>query len=162
MKILREASAAKREDTSLQGIAKRFMGKLIFPFLLLFYRRIIMPKKPLKPCSYPGCPNLTEGRYCEEHKKLREKQYNKYHRDKVVQSIYNSKEWKMLRRKKLELNPECEQCLREDRITRATMVDHIVPIKKGGGVFSMSNLQSLCWNCHSRKSAKEGSRWKNI
>jgi 5-methylcytosine-specific restriction protein A len=121
-----------------------------------------MPKKPLKPCSYPGCPNLTEGRYCEEHKKLREKQYNKYHRDKVVQSIYNSKEWKMLRRKKLELNPECEQCLREDRITRATMVDHIVPIKKGGGVFSMSNLQSLCWNCHSRKSAKEGSRWKNI
>ena len=27
-----------------------------------------MPRKPLKPCSYPGCPNLTAGQYCEKHR----------------------------------------------------------------------------------------------
>lgn len=26
-----------------------------------------MPYKPKRPCSWPGCPNLTHGRYCEEH-----------------------------------------------------------------------------------------------
>ena len=28
---------------------------------------ISMPKKPKRPCSYPGRPNLTDGRYCPEH-----------------------------------------------------------------------------------------------
>ena len=26
-----------------------------------------MPGKPKKPCAYPGCPNLTDGRYCSKH-----------------------------------------------------------------------------------------------
>ena len=26
-----------------------------------------MPRKPKRPCSYPGCPNLTDGQYCKEH-----------------------------------------------------------------------------------------------
>ncbi len=25
-----------------------------------------MPSKPKKPCAYPDCPNLTDGRYCPE------------------------------------------------------------------------------------------------
>ena len=29
-----------------------------------------MPKKALKPCKHPGCPRLTEGVYCDEHKPL--------------------------------------------------------------------------------------------
>ena len=29
-----------------------------------------MPRKPKRPCSYPGCPKLTDGRFCEEHQKL--------------------------------------------------------------------------------------------
>ena len=118
-----------------------------------------MPYKPLKPCSYPGCPNLTDKRYCHKHKKLTDKQYNKYHRNREAEKIYNSKDWRVLRRKKLELNAECENCLQNGRIIRAAIVDHITPIKKGGAMFDMRNLQSLCWSCHSRKSAKEGSRW---
>jgi len=39
VKILREASAAKREDTSLQGIVKRFMGKFNLPFFAALNRR---------------------------------------------------------------------------------------------------------------------------
>ena len=26
-----------------------------------------MPRKPKRPCKHPGCPNLTEGDYCEVH-----------------------------------------------------------------------------------------------
>ena len=28
-----------------------------------------MPRKPKRPCSYPGCPKLTDGRFCEEHQR---------------------------------------------------------------------------------------------
>jgi 5-methylcytosine-specific restriction protein A len=40
-----------------------------------------MPRKPKSPCSYPGCPKLTDYRYCEKHKRLTNKNYNKYQRD---------------------------------------------------------------------------------
>jgi len=53
----------------------------------------------------------------------------------------------------------CVECLKIGKRTRATIVDHIVPIKKGGDKFSEGNLQALCWSCHSRKSVEEGSRF---
>ena len=40
-----------------------------------------MPRKPKRPCSYPGCPNLTDGRFCPEHEKNEAKRYEKYDRD---------------------------------------------------------------------------------
>ena len=36
-----------------------------------------MPRKPKRPCSSPGCPRLTDGRYCEEHAKAEAKRYEK-------------------------------------------------------------------------------------
>ena len=39
-----------------------------------------MPYKNLKPCKYPGCPNLTNGTYCEKHKAQAAKEYNAYER----------------------------------------------------------------------------------
>lgn len=33
-----------------------------------------MPKKQKRPCSYPGCPELTDGRYCEKHASIMNKQ----------------------------------------------------------------------------------------
>jgi len=48
VKILREASAAKREDTSLQGIAKRFMGKFNLPFFAAFLQEDNHAKKATK------------------------------------------------------------------------------------------------------------------
>lgn len=69
-------------------------------------------------------------------------------------------EWLHARKQHLNQHPFCAECLKAGKRTRATMVDHIVPIKQGGERFAPSNLQSLCWSCHSRKSAQEGSRWK--
>ena len=28
-----------------------------------------MPRKAKHPCHHPGCPNLTEGRFCEHYQK---------------------------------------------------------------------------------------------
>ena len=118
-----------------------------------------MPRKPKRPCSYPGCPKLTDGQYCEEHQKLVTAQYNKYGRDNFTKSFYKNPAWLMTKKKQLERQPFCEECLKKGERVKATMVDHIIPIKKGGDKYNFSNLQSLCWACHSRKSAEEGSRW---
>lgn len=69
--------------------------------------------------------------------------------------FYQSTAWRKLRAVKLEQEAMCEECLKVGRLTPAQMVDHIVPINKGGAGLDMDNLQSLCNTCHARKSAKD-------
>ena len=69
--------------------------------------------------------------------------------------FYQSTAWRKLRAIKLNEEPMCEKCARLGRLIPAQMVDHIVPINKGGGDLDKSNLQSLCNACHARKSAKD-------
>ncbi|GHV15540.1 hypothetical protein FACS1894219_12460 [Clostridia bacterium] len=40
-----------------------------------------MPYKAKKPCTFPGCPSLTPGTYCDAHSKAEAKRYNRYERD---------------------------------------------------------------------------------
>ena len=35
-----------------------------------------MPRRPQRPCSFPGCPNRCDGQYCEEHAKQMNHRYN--------------------------------------------------------------------------------------
>ena len=44
----------------------------------------------------------------------------------------------------------CQPCKREDRLTLAQQVDHIVPVSKGGGNEDV-NLESTCLACHQEK-----------
>ena len=118
-----------------------------------------MPYKPQKPCAYPGCPNLTNERYCPQHKKLTDAQYDARLRDREARAFYTSKEWKHLRQNFLIENPFCEECRKNGRLTKATVVDHIIPIKQGGPALDENNLQALCASCHGSKSIKEGSRF---
>ena len=118
-----------------------------------------MPHKPLKPCRYAGCPNLTEGTYCPIHKKLVDQKYNRYQRDQEAQSFYNSNAWRKLRARFLIEHPFCVECRKQGKLTKATVVDHIIPIRKGGPTLDEDNLQPLCSSCHSVKSISEGSRY---
>lgn len=111
---------------------------------VLFVWGGVMPYKPKRACSYPGCPRLTAGQYCDEHKKKADREYNLYKRDDFSRKFYNTHEWRKLRKLKLAMNPLCEHCQHEGKLVAAVVVDHIVPIKEGGAMLDIENLQSLC------------------
>ena len=70
----------------------------------------------------------------------------------MAQWPYNTANWQRLRRAKLQDNPLCELCLRQNRIVPAVAIDHIVSIKAGGDPFpGLDRLMSLCTSCHNRK-----------
>ena len=69
--------------------------------------------------------------------------------------FYQSSPWRKLRKMKLDQDPMCEICQQQGKLTPAQMVDHIVPINKGGAPLDLDNLQSLCNACHAIKSAKD-------
>lgn len=76
-------------------------------------------------------------------------------RRRANSAFYQSSAWRKLRAVKIERQPLCEECLRRGVTTSAQVVDHIVPINKGGNPLDPANLQSLCHLCHNRKSAKD-------
>ncbi|MGG1483500.1 HNH endonuclease signature motif containing protein [Peribacillus castrilensis] len=114
-----------------------------------------MANKAKRPCNHVGCGELTSDSYCAAHKKLKHRQYKQQRTDKKEQDFYSSTRWRRVRAKKMANNPLCEICLSNGLLTGADMVDHIKPIKQGGALLDMSNLQSLCNSCHRRKTAKE-------
>lgn len=107
-----------------------------------------MPRKPKRPCSYPGCPNLTDGEYCETHRKPMRQQYDRYERAPDVNKKYG-RAWKRIRDRYAAKHPLCEKCLEEGRLTPVEEVHHILPISKGGD-HRETNLMSLCQSCHTK------------
>lgn len=116
-----------------------------------------MPTKPKRPCSHPGCPKLTDGRYCHEHQLLENKRYEKYDRDPAVKKRYG-RAWKRIRDRYIAQHPLCEQCLKQNKVTAAEEVHHILPLSRGG-THCEDNLMSLCTPCHSKITASDGDRW---
>lgn len=85
-----------------------------------------MPRKPLKPCKYPGCPNLTDGQFCREHRKKADRDYNRFYRDPAHKERYHTAAWHTIRAAQLARHPLCEMCMAE------------------GGTNASENLCSLC------------------
>ena len=83
----------------------------------------MVPTKPKRPCSYPGCPKLTDGRFCEEHAKAEAKRYEKYDRDPAVRRRYG-RAWKRIRDRYIQEHPLCELCQQEGRLTPAEEIHH--------------------------------------
>ena len=116
-----------------------------------------MPYKPKHPCGYPGCPQLTDKQYCEEHTKVMNKQYERYNRDPDTSKRYGQA-WRLIRKKYVEVHPFCERCLENGIIIPVEEVHHRKPLTEGG-TNDFSNLISLCKPCHSRIHAERGDRW---
>ena len=115
-----------------------------------------MPRKPLKPCRYPGCPKLTSGLYCEDHQGIMDRNYNQYTRSANHNKKYG-RAWKRIRDRYAAAHPLCEQCLKEGRLTPVEEVHHILPISQGG-THDASNLMSLCQSCHTKIHHELGDR----
>ena len=110
----------------------------------------------LSHCLKPGCPELTEDRRCNEHrreyKRTNERALENVNgRRSAPPGFYASKFWKRKRKSYMERNPKCETKGCENP-TRE--VDHVKAIRHGGG-HEDANLQALCKECHSSKTAKE-------
>ena len=113
-----------------------------------------MPRKPKHPCSYPGCKELVEGRYCEEHAKVRNSQYEKYNRDPDTKRRYG-RCWKRIRDSYVKTHPFCEICYENGVLVPVEEVHHKKPLSEGG-THDRDNLISLCKSCHSRIHAQAG------
>ncbi len=119
-------------------------------------RRCLMPKRALRTCSFPGCPELVVSGYCGQHKKESKKDSGMY-RNNAWQRLYSSKKWQIIRKNQLKKQPWCEECLRANppKYTPATDVDHIDPHRGDEEKFFKGKKQSLCHSCHSKKTAEE-------
>ncbi len=117
-----------------------------------------VPRKPKRPCSFPNCPKLTDGRFCEEHKRKENKRYEKYDRNPEVKKRYG-KAWRRVRSSYVKTHPFCEMCFEEGVLIPVEEVHHKIPLSEGG-THDIDNLISLCKSCHSRVHAKRGDRWK--
>lgn len=113
-----------------------------------------MPVKPGHPCAHRGCPEIVrDGRFCAQHK-ADAQAYDK-NRGVSSQRGYGSR-WRRLRKMVLNANPICADPWGVHRktgeVVPATDVDHIVP-RSAGGTDELDNLQALCHQCHSKKTA---------
>ncbi|HHE4876831.1 HNH endonuclease [Morganella morganii] len=116
-----------------------------------------MPPRIPRACRKRGCAKTTTDRsgYCEEH---RNTGWENHQQGKSRHERGYGTKWDRLRLVVLSRDKHlCQQCLREGRVTEAKTVDHITP-KAHGGTDAESNLQSLCWPCHYRKTATERNR----
>ncbi len=108
-----------------------------------------MPMKPKGKCHHYGCNVRTYDYYCDEHKKLHQKQYDQYERKYNHAERYGS-QWTALRNDYIKINPLCEECLKNNVATPATIVHHKLPIEDGGAVLDIKNLESVCASCHAQ------------
>lgn len=74
-----------------------------------------------------------------------------YNYNKMIQS----RDWLILRKKKIGNSPFCEECCSKGIITPVSEVHHVVPVESGSNVedmrrlmFDYNNLKSLCHECH--------------
>lgn len=111
-----------------------------------------MPTRPNVPCKHPGCNRLVPygSKYCEEHAQLHCRDYKS-----AKEKGYDSR-WRKARARYLKAHPLCVRCLREGKLVKATVVDHIVPHRGDKKLFwDENNWQALCKRCHDKKTMTE-------
>lgn len=117
-----------------------------------------MPARAKRPCKRRGCTiatNNTSG-YCDDHHLIHVgDSWRNYIAGKSRQERGYGRAWEF-RRKRILVRDRylCQDCRRRGIGIKAESVDHIIP-KAHGGTDDDDNLESLCWPCHRRKTAKE-------
>lgn len=126
-------------------------------------------------CNHPGCMELIpyDQPYCDKHTYKKPIDYadkeerhriNKqvYHRrttskhEGKYQRFYRSKQWKDLSHHWLMLHPFCAKCEALGIMRKGDVVDHIIELRDDWSKrLDPTNLQTLCYACHNRKTSNE-------
>jgi 5-methylcytosine-specific restriction protein A len=113
------------------------------------------PRRPLKPCSHPGCNELVESGKCEKHQHAQSNKAKLYERQRgSAHSRGYDRRWQVIRHSVLSESPLCILCQKHGRVTAASEVHHIIPLAKGG-THDYNNLMPLCKSCHSEITIRE-------
>jgi 5-methylcytosine-specific restriction enzyme A len=64
---------------------------------------------------------------------------------------FSTRRGRKLRQAKLNADPLCEPCQREDRVSSASQVHHIKPLNEGGDPWLWSNFESDCDDHHKQR-----------
>lgn len=117
-----------------------------------------MPAKVPHPCYKPGCPKLTANRFCTEHGD-EAKAYDRSRADDPIRLAYKTAAWKRTRITILNRDPLCKianLCVkRYGRPVASEVVDHVLPVRQGGEMWDVNNLQGACKACHDHKTSQE-------
>lgn len=122
-----------------------------------------MARRALLPCNTPGCKALSPTGRCPAHQRERYQQSTARRAEgkaaewyDQARQWYTSPRWAKARRHHLQREPLCVACKQHGVIRTATIVDHIEPHRGNADLFwDSENWQSLCEQCHNRKSATE-------
>ena len=68
--------------------------------------------------------------------------------------IYNTKQWRELRKQILEQDSDCHWCRLKGKRIKATSVDHVIEIDAGIDPYDASNLVPSCASCNSSRGAR--------
>lgn len=113
-----------------------------------------MPQAAPKICTHPGCNRLTKRGRCDKHRQQADKEDSRRGGTRTQRGYTNAR----MRASKAYLahHPLCVHCECEQRITRATVTDHIIPHKGDMELFwDEDNWQALCKTHHDIKTATE-------
>ena len=112
---------------------------------------------PLRPCTYPGRVELVGSGRCPQHRRQAQRQLAE-RRGSASARGYD-RDWEAARRAYLAEYPLCEIGVKCGNLPLhrrlAVLVDHKLPIRKGGARLDTANFQSACWACHSWKTATQ-------
>lgn len=118
-----------------------------------------MAVRAMRACRHTGCAGLSPTGWCERHvddAKVNTRNLERW-RGTAASRGYDS-EWSRLRVQALKRDMYlCQSCLKDDRVTPAKDVDHIVPFTSVDDPrrTDIDNLQSLCRSCHNAKTSTQ-------
>lgn len=119
-----------------------------------------MPTKAMRFCAKCRAMAVSGG-LCEIHRKAADKQAAD-RQEHQWQSMYQTSTWRAMRLAQLAKEPLCQECMKEHRLTPATVADHAVVHRGNPALFyDPDNLQSMCASCHSSKTDREDAGFGN-
>ena len=112
---------------------------------------MIIPKN----CRSASCGaiNMNGDLYCPKHDFSKQKKKKRVYEER--NKLYNTQAWRLLSKNMRSSNPFC-MCGEV-----VDVVDHIIEIKDGGDELNEDNLQTLCHECHNRKTIDVADARKN-